>query len=149
MYTFDPKLHTTIFAGIELTGWAEGDMISFSFDNDAFTDMVGVDGDVTRARSHDERGTAEASLAESSPVNDQLSELHAADRSGVNGEGVGAFRMIDTGTGRTKLEAAQAWVMKAPDIEIAATPGTRVWRIRLAKAKLHVGGRTPTSGAQV
>lgn len=133
--TFDPKRYAISFAGILLnSGVGDGTILTITSVTPAFSSKAGVDGTVTRSRSHDKRKTATLTLMQSSEVNDRLSAIYNADRDPAqpNGRGVGAFRVQDL-SGTTVLSCAKAWISNDPDLTLEATASTREWTFELAE----------------
>ena len=133
--TFDPKRYVISFAGILLNkGVSDGTVLTVASVTPGFSSKVGVDGTVTRSRSHDKRKTAALTLMCSSEVNDRLSALYNADRDPAqpNGRGVGAFYVQDL-SGTTVLSCPKAWISDDPDMTIEATASTREWSFELSE----------------
>lgn len=142
--THDPTKVSTSVAGIVLTQFAKGTFITIDYDSDAYTDEVGVGGEVVRIRSADERATIKFSLMAASPSNDALSALAALDR--LTGQGVGAVQIKDNGPGATSVASGQAgWVKKVPS-KPYSTEATQIdWEVRVANLKTNnVGGTAAT-----
>lgn len=97
-YYYDPNLVTIIVAGIPiLSGFAEDEMCTFEREGDDFLDVAGVDGEVTRSKNLDNRGTFTLKLMQSSQFNNALSALRLLDKNADNGAGVGPFLLKDRG----------------------------------------------------
>lgn len=140
MRTYDPKKYAISFAGVMLnSGVADGTFLSVSSVTPAFSSKAGVDGTVTRSRSHDRRKTATLTLMQSSEVNDRLSAILNADRNAVNGQGVGVFYVQDLG-GTTVLQAAKAYIANDPDLTLSAEAETRDWVFELAEVVSPIHG---------
>lgn len=137
----DPNLYSVVVAGIPLppNGYAEGSHIKLARDTPAFIDVVGVDGTVTRVRSHDDRATFTLSLMQTSETNAILAALHAVDLGSDNGAGVGPFVLKDR-NGLTAHDAAECWISQTPDNEQDKTATSRDWVIRIAKLNSFEGG---------
>lgn len=139
--TYDPKSFDIIFAGILLEGFAEGTFVSIASEAPGFSDTVGVDGEVTRNRSHDKRATVTVSLMQTSESNALLSAAYLADRAAINGAGVGSLRIVDR-AGTTVFRASKAWIQNDPDATLEAEAGGRDWEFRCADM-LAFHGFTP------
>lgn len=138
--TYDPKQYVIVFAGINLNeGLADGTFLTVAPENPGFSKKVGVDGEVTRSRSHDRSATATLTLMQTSDVNDRLSALYNADRDAVNGQGVGTFFVQDL-LGNTIGEAAKAYIADEPDMSLEGEASTREWVIELADWRSTHGG---------
>lgn len=137
--TYDPGQHDVIFAGRLLEGFGEDTFIAIAVEAPGFSDRVGVDGEVTRAKSYDRRATISVTLMQTSQSNDVLSAIYEADRAAPNGAGVGGVRVVDR-SGTTVFEASKAWIQREPDAELGREAGERVWEIRCADYRGNHGG---------
>ncbi len=138
--TYDPRKHDIVFAGILINeGLADGTFLTITPETPGFSTKVGVDGEVTRTRSHDRRATATVTLMQTSEVNARLSALYAADRAAVNGQGVGSFFVQDRG-GDTVLRSSKAFISDGPDVTLAAEAETREWTFILTDYTPSHGG---------
>lgn len=138
MKTYSPKNYDVIFAGVLLTGFAEGTFVTIATEGPGFSDVVGVDGEVTRNRLYDRRATVTVSLMQTSESNDELQAIYDSDRDGINGEGVGGLRIVDR-EGTTIFEAEDAWIQNDPDAELGAEASSRDWEIRCANLRATHG----------
>lgn len=135
MKTYDPRRFDIVFAGIPLNkGVADGTFLSISSVGPGFSSKAGVDGEVTRTRSHDRRAVAKLTLMQTSEINDRLSAAYAADRDATNGQGVGVFFVQDR-SGTTILEAAKAYISDDPDVTLEAEASTREWTFELSELR--------------
>ena len=138
--TYDPKKYDIVFAGVLANeGLADGTFLSIDETTPGFSSKVGVDGEVTRTRSHDRRATATLTLMQTSEVNDLLSAIYSADLAATNGIGVGAFFVQDR-AGTTVFEASKAYITKAPAATLEAEASTREWTIELSDYQFVHGG---------
>lgn len=126
-------------AGGGAGGYAEDEFLTIDYDNDAFTDMVGADGEVTRSKTNDKRATITLKLMSSSAGNAALSSLHNLDRNTPNGAGVGALSIVDLG-GLSLFAATECWIAKAPAASYGKGPTVREWKIRCASLEAFHGG---------
>jgi hypothetical protein len=136
---FDPQNVVLSIGGTPIQGFASGTFIEVDQDSDAFSDVAGAHGDVSRARIHDERGTITVTLVQGSSSNLLLSGLINADRAARNGAGVFPIFLRDRG-GSSIYEGARCWVRKAPAAPFGTEIQNRVWVIRVAKLKRIDGG---------
>lgn len=136
---FDADQVTVVIAGIPISGYADGEFLTITQEGDAFTDVVGTDGEVTRSKTKDYRATAELSLMQSSDSNDLLSAVYNTDREASNGAGVGAFLVRDR-NGRALYTSDACWIQKAPDVSYDRTATNRTWVIRIANLLRFDGG---------
>jgi hypothetical protein len=127
--TFDPGLHVVNFAGLLITGFADGTWISAERNADAFIPYVGADGEVSRARQRDRSGIVRITLAQTSASNRSLALLAKQDE--LFGTGVGALLIKDLGS-TLVLSADSAWIQKLPTVDRAKEVGTQEWAIYCA-----------------
>ena len=143
MNTYDSNDVTVIIAGLPiLSGRGEGPdgtFVKIAMLNDAFVDVVDLDGNVTRSKTNDDRADVTLTLMGSSPSNALLSALHLADKLASNGAGIGPL-LIKDGGGNTIYAAASCWVVKVPDFEFAGKAQPIDWPIRVAKLIPFIGG---------
>lgn len=137
---YDAEQVTVSFAGADLTdGLADGEFLKITNDTDAFLDVVGTDGSVTRSKSNDGRSTIELKLMQTSPGQDILTAAINTDKLATNGAGIGAFLVRDP-NGRQNYLAAEAWIAKEPDVAFDRTATERVWKFRVAKWSVRLDG---------
>lgn len=134
MKTYDPKNYDLIVGDRLISGFGEGTFISISTESPGMSDTVGVDGVVTRSRSHDRRATMTITLMASSESNDFLSGLYQQDRDGQNGEGVVAVSLVNR-EGSDEFRSEESWIMDDPDPTFEAEVGEREWQIKMAYYK--------------
>ncbi len=131
---------TISIAGIPITGgYADGEFLRIERETEAFSDVVGTDGEVTRNATKDNRATATIILMQSAEANQQLSELHNNDKNTEGGAGVGRFLVEDL-SGITVHEGAQCWIMAEPDASYDREAGPREWQVRIANLINSFGG---------
>lgn len=135
--TYDPGKHYLSFAGIPITGFAEGTYINAERQAEQFTDYAGAGGDVARVRNRDQRGTVKVTLMATSATNDALSSI--ADSDEETGAGIGELQLTD-GNGTTVCGGPNAWIKKRPALEMSKEMPTREWEFTVAKMKHFVGG---------
>ncbi len=139
MKEYDPTQVTVSFAGIVAQGYADGEFVRVERDTDAFQDVVGTDGEVSRARSSDYRGTVTIILMQTSATNALFSALAQADEDTPGGAGVGALVIRDR-LGTSIHRSDRAWIAKRPDASYDRTPTSREWKIRCARLSGVDGG---------
>jgi hypothetical protein len=136
--SFDPKEYTLAVGGQPVDGYMPGTGIEWLAD--AFNDVSGMTGLVSRGRMHDRRATLTITLQHTSQWNVILSGLHNADIAARNGAGIVSMFLRDK-QGFTVVEAARCWVVKFPNVQVATEVTPRAWVLRLAKANaVSVGG---------
>ncbi len=139
MKTYDPKQYDIVFAGISLNeGLADGTFLTVAPDTPAFSKKVGVDGEVTRSRSHDRSATVTFTCMQTSDVNDRLSAVLNADRDAANGSGVGTFFVQDRAG--TTVGESPGYIADGPDLVLGGEAETREWTLELSDWNPEHGG---------
>lgn len=135
--TYSPKDISVIVAGTIITGFAEDSFLSVERASDAFTKVVGADGEVARTASADRSGMITLTLIQTSASNDILSALQLADEISLAGK----FPvMVKDNLGTSLYISGTAWIQKVSDAEYGAEIGDREWVIECADLSLLVGG---------
>lgn len=93
---------------------------------EAFVFVVGADGHVCRAATHDRMYRATLTLKGSSQENQKIAALHAIDVMTPGGSGIGGLLVKDLG-GASLFAAAACWVEKQADFEVGVTRADCVW----------------------
>jgi len=134
--TYSPKDVTVIVAGTQISGFAEDTFVTVERDSDAFTKIVGADGEVSRSASADLSGTITITLLGTSSSNDILSALALADQISLSGE----FPvLIKDELGTTLHTAPSAWIQKAATKEYAAEVGENEWILQCSELIEFIG----------
>lgn len=141
LYTYDPKMVITTFKGVIITGYADGTFLTVERTADMFSQVVGAQGETSRAKSNNRSGTAKLHLKQTSPSNDVLSAIALLDENG--GLGVGPFMVRDT-LGTTLIMSPQAYLKKYAHAEYSKDIVNREWFIYLTDVNVYVGGNIPT-----
>lgn len=140
--TYSPSKVNFIFAGTELTGFAEDDFIEVEPLGEGIKSVSGPDGEVARALDPDTRVKVTLKLTSASAGNDTLTAQYKLDQS--TGSGIAPLLIKDL-SGTTLLSAAQAWVTKLPKTTKGKEVGTTEWELETGPADFTVGGNE-TSG---
>lgn len=141
LFTYDPKLVITTFKGIIITGYADGTFLTIERNADMFTEVVGAQGETSRAKSNNKSGTAKLHLKQTSPTNKLLSNIALMDETA--NAGVGAFSLMDM-SGTTIVSAPQAFIKKYAHVEFSKDIVNREWFFYLVDAQILVGGNIET-----
>lgn len=142
--TYDINDYDLIVAKNRISGFGEGSAIEIEYDTEAFTDRVGVDGEVVRSRQHDRRATATVTLVQSSASNEFLDVLLQNSRISGNGAGIFSFSLRHRTSGESHM-SAQAWIMSEPSHTIAGESADVEWQIRLAVSTSQRKGLIPNA----
>ena len=139
LFTYDPSQMAIVFAGIPISGFADGAFLSVEQDEDSFSMQVGSDGDACRSKTSNKGHTITFTLGQWSLANDLLSALHAVDLASPNGDGIGPFLAKDL-SGRTLIAAEKAWIQRQPASSWDREAQPREWTIRSNDVQLFHGG---------
>ena len=125
--TYNPDRIVLLLGGVQAQGFDEDTFIEIAPLADAVTSKAGADGEVARSIGTDLRHTITITLMQTSPTNDVLSGLAAADRLTCGGA---AFPvLVQDLCGRTFFAAASAWVSQRPTQAFGREVGNRVWQL--------------------
>lgn len=137
---YDANEVSVIFGAIQLeSGFADGEFVRIERETDAFSDVVGTLGEVTRSKTNDSRATITILLMQTSSGNQALSAQHNLDKLASNGAGIVPV-MIRDRNGAAIHEGQNAWIAKAPDVSYDRAAGPREWRIRVANLESNDAG---------
>ena len=135
--TYNAKKVLISFAGKTLTGTLDGSFVKVSRNNDSFMLAIGSDGEAARAANADKSGTVTVTLMQTSPSNDDLSNLMNADE--LTNTGTGALFVKDA-SGRTLVSAVEAWIRKPADVEFAREITGREWVFETGNLEIFNAG---------
>lgn len=139
LHTYDPSQVVVVFAGIPLTGFADGTFVAVEQNEDSFSLTVGTDGDACRSKSNNRSGRLTATLGQWSVSNDLLSAIHNVDVLSPSGDGIGPLLMKDL-SGRTVVAAEKAWIVKPAGSTYGREAESREWVIESDNMLHNVGG---------
>jgi len=134
--TYDPKKVVIIVGGVPLSGYGDT-FVVVARASDAYESVVGADGEVTRTRIQDKRGTITVTLKQTSKSNDILAAFAAADE--LDNDGVVPVAVKDL-LGTSLHFSAEAWVKKVPDSEYAKAAGEKEWVLECGILETFPGG---------
>lgn len=135
--TYDPTKVVVTLAGFILSGFGESTMVKASRKEDSYKETVGAQGDVVRNKSANHTGEVDITLLETSASNGVLSTLMLADAESDTGI---VPLLIKDLNGTALAVAAEAWVVKPPDLEFAKEQKDRAWKIMCADLELFDAG---------
>lgn len=137
---YDSNEVSVILGGISIdSGRADGDFVKITPTSSTYTSKAGVDGEVTRSKTNDDRAKLEILVLQTSSSNGLLWALHAADKLSKGGVGVVPVLVKDN-NGTTVLGAEHAWIEKYPDISYGGETGVLSWPIEIANLRTILGG---------
>lgn len=134
---YNPKDIVLVVGAIIVKGFGEDTMVEVERDEDAFTKMVGADGETTRSKNANTTGQIRFTLAQTSESNQLLSALAALDE--ASGDGVVPVMVKDLG-GASLAAAESGWVKKRPVMSFGKAAGTREWVIDTADLIINDAG---------
>ncbi len=138
---YDADQVAITIAGIPINGgYADGEFCRIERETEAFVDVVGTDGEVTRSKSGDNRATVTILLMQTAAANALLAALHTADKLAKNGAGVGPLLIKDLNSDTTIHSSPECWVQSSPNVSYGREAGPREWPIRCSNLIDFVGG---------
>lgn len=117
--TLNPRLVVGSFCGVPLSGYTDGDFITWAKNEDGMTLKVGADGETAVAVNANESGKVTATFLNTSDTNDYLSTCANTRRRGV-------LQFTDLG-GRTLIFAEDAWLTRPADGGKGKEVGSNAW----------------------
>ena len=135
--TYDPLKIVGTLAGINIIGYMSGTMVKASRAEKTWEVVVGGQGDAARVRKRNKSGTVVVTLMQTSPTNDEFSQLLADDERDASGSGDLSF--VDT-NGTTVIEAETAWLEGYAEVTFGDGLEGREWTIATGVLELVVGG---------
>lgn len=135
--TYNPKKVAVILGGAIMSGFAEGEFVSVTMDEDQWELKVGTDGEGTRSKQNNDSGTVKVMLMQSSDSNIVLQALWNADK--LSDSGLFPL-LIKDNSGKSLYMAEQAWIQKQPEAKFAKGVETREWTIRTDHMIPYEGG---------
>lgn len=135
--SYDPKSVIITIGGVPISGFADGTFLEVTADTQQFTKIVGADGFTTRVKSNNYGGVMTLTLSQSSPSNDVLSSILAADR--ASNLGVVPILIKDL-SGTTIIFSGTGWIQQFPDVVFGNEINNRAWVLDLADIDLLIGG---------
>ncbi len=129
-----------IFSLIPIDGGRGNDeFVAISKQGETFSYKAGIDGEGTRSESKDNYFIVKVILMQTSAGNAILSSIHKGDISLPGGAGVAPILIRDK-QGKSLFAAAQAWIMKWPDLKYAKEAGTVEWEFGVHDPEVFIGG---------
>lgn len=142
-FQYDPSQVAFNVGGVDTSGFAEGTFIKVARNKEAWTTVVGSDGEVTRVKMVDISGTFECTLQQSSPSNDYFSSLATKDEQTSTGN---VPILLSDKNGTTIARCKTGWVKKKPDVEFSNANSTRVWAFETGALFFDIGGEVQIGG---
>jgi hypothetical protein len=135
--SYDPAQVIVNVGGRDVVGFADGTFVKIERNVDAFSLVVGADGESTRVKSQNKSGRFTFTLQQSSPSNDYLSSVATQDE--LTSQGVVPSLVKEVG-GATIAQASKSWIVKKSAVEFGKEAGNREWIVETGDLALEVGG---------
>lgn len=141
---FNPKRIKGSFTGtingrpfaVVFSGYMDGEFVTAEYDEDAVTEHVGSDGEVTVVLNANKKATCTVTLVMGSEANQLLSQL--VPDSDKNYLPVGNLKFADL-NGTSYIKAPEAWIRKMAPVSYSNAVTGRAWIFGLAKAEINAG----------
>ena len=118
MLVYDAKDVTVIRNGRIITGFADGDAITIGQNEEAFSTLVGIQGDVSQSNSNDKTGFCTLVLKATSPANQELkADFNRGDNT--------PLQVINANSGGGTSGGTEARIKKLPEESFSNEEGTR------------------------
>lgn len=129
--TYSPGDVALSIGGNLITGFADGTFVSVEREVDAFTKVVGADGEVSRTKSANYSGMMTLTLLQTSDSNRILGSYLLDDEL----DSSGVFDVLLTDNNDNKIFAGNGWIRKGPNVELASELSNREWVIDLDRIR--------------
>ena len=140
--TVDHKSLNVIYGVHRVKGRAKGDYLQVVYNQEQFTENVGIDGEGFWVSNADESARITVTLVQTSNSNDVLSALFIADKAAPGG--LLLPLVIEEANGRTVYGAARARIVKLADGVWSDGGNVRTWLLSTTRLTGFVGGLGPT-----
>ena len=134
----DPFSNIVTAGPFRLGGWAEGTYIEVDRSVDAFTEVVGADGEVARAYQRNRSGVITLTFLQSSQSNRTLDNFRLLDETAR--AGIFPFLAKDLSSGLSLVFSASAYVRRAPKQGWSQNVETRIWTIVCPDLDIRIEG---------
>jgi hypothetical protein len=135
--TYSAKEVIATVNGVIISGFADGDSIVVEFNDDAWRDAAGNDGEVARSKVNDPRGTITLTLLQTSISNDFLNGLATVDQ--LTGLAQLSVQIRDL-RGTSLAFSNDAWILRTPTKTYGRDVGNTEWPIRCGNLQSSIGG---------
>ncbi len=139
LHQYDAKQVIVIIGVVPVSGYADGSFVSVENNEDAYTLLVGTDGEATRSRTNNNSSRITLTLQQGSLSNALLSGLHEIDKNSISGAGCFPVLIKDL-QGTSMYAAEKAWIVKRPTAEFGREAGSREWIIETDNLALAIDG---------
>lgn len=147
MYTYSPSDVSVTFAGINISGFSDKDVVKIKRESPLYSSRRAMDGTVEVTQQRYSRWSVTISLAQSSPSNDFLfavQQFFAENRVMVMEY---LPLIIKDNSGTTFFFAKDVWIEEVPEIAFKDTLETREWALMCNNVVCNIGGNTDSVGS--
>lgn len=137
--SYDPKSIIVTVGGVPISGYTEGTFVTITRDEDTWAKNVGADGLVSRVKTNNFTGSCVITLKQTSPSNDYLSGIIAADE--ITNSAVVPVLVKDL-SGTSTYFSGTGWIKKWADSSFSKEIGDREWTLDLSTLDLLVGSNS-------
>jgi hypothetical protein len=137
MDSYDPAAIVFSIGGKLITGFMDGTPITVEWDEDTWTEKVGIDGEFARARNRTQKGRITFSLLQTSASNDVLSAMVDADEAA--GVPAGMAQLQDL-LGTTLVGGDESYLLKRANVQLGKEIQGREWVLVVPRLIGNVGG---------
>jgi len=141
--TFDLTEVNMMVGTLPISGFQDGDAMTWEPAEDLYNMVSGADGEVARSRTNNKSGTLTFNLLYSSDANAVFQQMLDDDEN--NNTGIRTI-LIEDLRGGFRLVAGQAWVQAQPPVTFSKEMGTREWVLGVGRAQItHAGIVAPST----
>jgi len=133
--TYDASKVIITIDNVILHGFADGDFLLAKYDEDRYTKVKGIDGEVGRVKTLSKSGTIEFTLSSASKANDELNVFNPD----FGYLGVYPISIADL-SGRTVAQSSKAWLKTTPDLAKGKEVSDNKWVFDCAELDIVFGG---------
>jgi len=137
VHSYSPDKVVVNVGGRDISGFADETFVKVERNSEAFTLVVGSDGEATRVKSLNRSGKITITLQQSALSNDYLSSLATQDE--LTSDAV-VPSLVKEVTGLTIAQASKSWVVKKAPIEYGTQSGNREWVLETHDLAIDVAG---------
>jgi len=139
MKVYDASKLIVVFGAFSISEFSDNDFLTISRDGDSFRDISGVEGEVARFKTRDQRGTIKINLMQTSSAHLKLSAIAQSDE--ILGKGVLPI-FIKDGNGKNLYFSPESWLLSFPEITFGKELRFWQWRVRCKILISFTGGTT-------
>lgn len=136
---YDPSEVDVVFGTFLLSGFQENAIVEVEHDDDFYTIVKGVDGDVSRSRVACRTATITIKLMSTSKSNVDLTAVTLMGGPGA-GKGDVTSILIRDRNGVSLFASSECWISKPPGPNYAEKANGRDWKLTCVKPEWIEGG---------